>query len=338
MWRDPPITGSTQDPPLRSGTVSGTVRRLFSVAIMELRLFKMFCAVADHGGVAAAARHLHLTPSAISHGLKALEDEIGCQVFDRVGKRLLLNARGRQLSGGIRPPLAALEKAAASLRRAAKSDVEHLRLGAAASTCQHLLPAVLRELRKRRASLQLEIQTGDAGALQGLLDRNEIDLFLAAGLDRRDGLTIHPVFRDELMFVFSSTRPWADGKPLTPERLRGHPLILYSRTSPTACEVIAQLDAIGFVPATVMEVGSIEAIKELVRLNLGVSVLAPWVANRELQRGTLRMRPLGRQHLRREWVLATLAGRRLTPAGADLLRLCRAHAAGLRLDHRDVPE
>jgi DNA-binding transcriptional LysR family regulator len=293
--------------------------------------------VAEHGGVSAAARRLHLSPSAISHSLKELEDDLRCQVFDRVGKRLLLNTAGRGLLDQVRPPLAALERIVAELRQTAQSGERRLRLGTVTSLCQHLLPPVLCELRKRHTNLHLEIQTGDPDSLLALLERNEIELFLASGLARRDGLTVHPLFRDELMFVFSQAHPWADGKPLTTERLRGHSLILYSRISPTALEVIGQLDAIGFVPSAVIQVGSIEAIKELVRLNLGVSVLAPWVASRELQRGVLRMRPLGRHHLRREWLLATLAGRKLSAAGTDLLRLCRAHAASMRLDHRDVP-
>jgi DNA-binding transcriptional LysR family regulator len=304
---------------------------------MELRLLKLFCVVAEHGSVKAAAAHLHLTPSAISHGLKTLEAEVGCQVFDRVGKRLLLNARGRQLWHEVRAPLRALEQAAAALRAAASSHEEHLRLGVTASACQHLLPPVLRELRRRRPHLQLQIQTADADASRLWLEQNEIDVFLGAGLSRRDGLTLHPVFRDELMLAYSAAHPWADGKPLTPERLRGQSLILYSRSSPTARDVIAHLDAAGLVPVTVMQVANTEAIKSLLRLNLGVSVLAPWAASRELQRGMLKMRPIGRHHLRRDWVLATLAGRALAPPGVDLLRLCRAHAAGLRLDYRDVP-
>jgi DNA-binding transcriptional LysR family regulator len=303
---------------------------------MELRLLKVFKAVAEAGGVAAAAKQLHVTPSAISHALKGLEDEVGCDLFDRVGKRLLLNFRGQQLLEEIRAPLLALEKAAVNAHRAAQANVERLRLGTAASACQHLLPPVLRELRKRRPVLQLLIQTGDAEYLSQLLERNEIDLFLGEG-GFPNGLAVRSVFRDELLLTYSSTHPWADGKPLTPERLRAHVLILYSRTSPTGRAVLEQLNELGLVPAGVMQVSSTEAIKELVRLNLGISVLAPWVANRELQRGVLRMRPLGRQHLYRDWVLATLPGRKLSPAGAELLRLCRAYAAGLRLDWRDVP-
>jgi DNA-binding transcriptional LysR family regulator len=86
-----------------------------------------------------------------------------------------------------------------------------------------------------------------------------------------------------------------------------------------------------------MEVGDIGAIKELVKLNLGVSILAPWTADTELVRGTLCMRPLGPRPVRRHWVVATVAGRRLNLAEETFCRLCRAHATGMRLDRKDVP-
>jgi len=305
--------------------------------IMDTRLLKLFCAVAEEGALVAAARRLHLTPSAISHGLKALETDLGCRLFDRVGKRLLLNRAGQQLLAEVRQPLSQLANAAALIRRHAKEGQERLSIGAAPSVCHYLLPAVLRELRKAHPRLELVVQTGEVESLRNLLDGNVIDLFVASGLARHDGLVVHPLFRDELMLVFAASHPWADVKPLTSERIRGQSLILYHRTSVTARQVIAGLDDIGFSPVTVMQVGSIGAIKELVRLGLGVSVLAPWVASRELQRGLLKMRPLARKPLRRQWLLATLAGRQLSAAGEDFRRLCRTHAAGMRLDRRDIP-
>ena len=72
------------------------------------------------------------------------------------------------------------------------------------------------------------------------------------------------------------------------------------------------------------------------KLNLGVSVLAPWTAEKELVRGTLQVRPLGAQPVRREWVLLSLAGRRWSLTEESFCRLCRTHAAGMRLDRRDA--
>jgi DNA-binding transcriptional LysR family regulator len=86
-----------------------------------------------------------------------------------------------------------------------------------------------------------------------------------------------------------------------------------------------------------MEVASIPAIKELVRMNLGVAVLAPWAAEAELARGSLRMRPVGTKALRRRWVMAHLAGRPLALAEERFFKLCRAQATGLRKVRKDLP-
>jgi len=104
----------------------------------------------------------------------------------------------------------------------------------------------------------------------------------------------------------------------------------------TAPIVADYFKKMGVVPSTIMEIGNIEAIKELVKLNLGVSVLAPWIADRELARGRLKLRPLGAKALTREWAVMAVAGRRLSLPEEMFCKLCRQQAAGMRLDRRDL--
>jgi DNA-binding transcriptional LysR family regulator len=94
-----------------------------------------------------------------------------------------------------------------------------------------------------------------------------------------------------------------------------------------------QLD---IVPNAAMEVDSIGAIIELLKLNLGVSVLAPWQVEQELTRKHLKMRPLGPKPLRRQWSVMSLATRRMTLTEENFCRLCRQQTAGMRLDRSDV--
>jgi DNA-binding transcriptional LysR family regulator len=94
---------------------------------------------------------------------------------------------------------------------------------------------------------------------------------------------------------------------------------------------------LGIVPSTIMEIANIEAIKELVKLNLGVAILAPWTVEKELARGTLCMRPLGAKALRRQWAIIGLGGRRWNLAEETFSRLCRVMAASFRMDRRDLP-
>ena len=297
----------------------------------------MFSAVARHGSLVTASAKLHLTPSAISHGLKTLETQLGCRLFDRAGKKMLLNQAGEQLLAQIQQPMQALVAAEESLKRLGKWGQTRLRLGAAASACQYILPAVIRELKKSSANFSLQVESGDMPEMVELIQQNRIDLALGVAPERLPDLEVRPVCKDELLFVCAPSHPWAAGEPITREDLRTQPLILYQRASLTAHLVDDYFRSLDLVPSTVMEIASIEAIKELVKLNLGVSVLAPWTADKELARGTLRMRPLGAKALRRQWVIASLAGRRLSLVEETFCRLCRNVAAGMRMDRRDLP-
>jgi len=296
----------------------------------------MFCTVARSGSLVAASRDLHLTPSAISHGLKNLETSLGCRLFERAGKRLLLNHAGEQLLAQIEKPLAALATAEEKLKQLGKWGQPRLRIGAAVSTCQYVLPGVIRELKKWSPNLLLQVESGDMPEMIELMQQNRIDLALGVEVDAKHDLESRPVFRDELLFVFSGSHAWANGKQITRDELKKQAVILYQRSSVTAKLVEAYFTDLETVPPSVMEIGNIEAIKELVKLNLGVSVLAPWTAHKELARGTLRMRPLGPRPLRRQWVVAWLKGRRLTLAEETFCKLCRNVAAGMRMDRKDL--
>jgi DNA-binding transcriptional LysR family regulator len=304
---------------------------------METRLLKMFCAVAEGGGLVTAAAKLHLTPSALSHGIKALETQLGCRLFDRIAKKMLLNQAGEQYLDSIRPALASLELAAESIKRLGKWGQARLRIGAAASICQHVLPGVIRELKKSLERVDLQVVSGDTPEMVEMVKTRKLDLALCVSPESQNGLEVRPIFRDELMFVFAPSHPWAAGKPISRDELRTQALILYRHSSATAAVLDGFFDGLKVVPTTIMEIGNIEAIKELVKLNLGVSVMAPWAADKELARSSLKMRPLASRPLTRQWVLLSQAGRRLTLTEESFCKLCRQQAAAMRHDRKDVP-
>ena len=84
------------------------------------------------------------------------------------------------------------------------------------------------------------------------------------------------------------------------------------------------------LPASI-ELGNMEAIKELVKLGLGVSILAPWVAQRELSEGSLRALPLGPRKLERSWGILLRKGQHLSLAQQTFLGLCTAVSENLEL-------
>jgi DNA-binding transcriptional LysR family regulator len=83
---------------------------------------------------------------------------------------------------------------------------------------------------------------------------------------------------------------------------------------------------------TVIELGSMEATRELVKLGLGVSVLAPWIARKEIEEGSLVTLPLGRRKLERRWGILHWRGKRLTLAEETFIGLCETATAVLKTD------
>jgi DNA-binding transcriptional LysR family regulator len=304
---------------------------------MDTRLLRVFSAVAESGSLVVAAGKVHLTPSAISHSLKSLETDLGCRLFERVGKRMVLNQAGEQLLSQIHGPLSALDSAAEAIKRLGKWGHTRLRVAASASACQHILPKVIRELKKNDSAIELRIESGDTPRAIELLRGNKVDLALAIAPENTTGLDARPIFRDELMFVFSSSHPWSDGRTLTRDEIRAQQFIIYQRASVTAGMIDEHFRQLEIVPSVAMEVDSVGAIIELLKLNLGVSILAPWTIEHELIRKSLKMRPMGAKPLRRQWSAVSLATRRMTLAEENFCRLCRNQTAGMRLDRGDVP-
>jgi LysR family transcriptional regulator, low CO2-responsive transcriptional regulator len=304
---------------------------------MDTRLLRVFSAVAESGSLVVAAGKVHLTPSAISHSLKSLETELSCRLFERVGKRMVLNQAGEQLLSQIQGPLSALDSAAEAIKRLGKWGQTRLRVAASAAACQHILPKVIRELKKNDGNIELRIESGDTLCTVKLLRSNKVDLALGITPENPSGLELRPIFRDELMFVFSASHPWNDGRAITREEIRGQQFIIYQRASVTAELIDNYFRRLDIVPNVAMEVDSIGAITELLKLNLGVSVLAPWTIEQELTRKTLKMRPMGAKPLRRQWSAIFLATRRMTLAEENFCRLCSNQTSGMRLDRGDVP-
>lgn len=303
---------------------------------METRLLKVFTAIAESGSLVAAAGKLHLTPSAISHSLKSLETDLGCRLFERVGKRMVLNQAGDQLLAGIKDPLNALESAAEGIKRLGHWGQTRLRIGASAAACQHILPGVIRELKKTYPTLELQVESGDTPHLLELLRDSRVDLALCMDPGNSPGLDVRPIFRDELMFVFAPQHAWSNGRPITREDICAQQFIGYQRTSFTARMISDYFRHQEIVLKVLMEVDSIGAIIEMAKFNLGVAILAPWTIEPELTRGKLKMRPLGPKPLRRHWSVVSLAVRPKTYVEETFCRLCRNHATGMRLDRRDL--
>jgi DNA-binding transcriptional LysR family regulator len=297
---------------------------------LDSRQVRAFSVLARTGSFTQTARELHLTQSAVSHSMKALERDIGCRLLDRLGKKVVLTQAGEQLLHHATKILQEMENARESLLHLGKWGRGRLRLGASTTACQHLIPPVLREFKESFPDHVITIEPGDTPELVASLLRHRIDLALSLEPDNEPQLEFHHLFTDELHFIVGALHPWAQAGRVERDDVPRQNYILYNKHSVTFRLIEAYFRQEEMVLNTVIELGSMDATKELVKLGLGVSILAPWIARKEIQEGSLVALPLGRRKLQRRWGILHWRGKRLNLAEETFIGLCESACVPLR--------
>ena len=298
-------------------------------ALLDSRQLRAFVTLARTGSFTQTARELHVSQSAVSHSMKALEQEVGCRLLDRLGKRVLLTQAGEHLLHHGQRILREMEVARGSLQQLGKWGRSRLRIGASITACQAILPPVLRELKESFPQCLINIEPGDSLETLEMLRAQRIDLAIALHTDDDPRLELHPLFADEMVFVMSPLHAWALQGHATREQIPKQQYVLYSKASHTFRLTEEYFRKEKMVLNTVIELGSMEAIKELVKLGLGISILASWIARKELAEGSLVALPLGKRKLRRQWVVAHRRRHRLSFAEETFVGLCRTVTSNL---------
>src|SRR5258706_121940 len=296
---------------------------------LDTRQLRAFATLARTGSFTIAARQLFLSQSAVSHSMKALEQEVGCRLLDRMGKKVLLTQAGETLLHHTEIILQVMNTARTALEQLGKWGRDRLRIGASTTACQYILPAVLREFKEKYPQSLISIEPGDTVDALELLRGNRVDLAIVLEPKNEDQLDFHSLFADELFFLVGASHPWALNRQVVRAEIPKQNYVLYNKGSYTFRIIEQYFREEEMVLNTVIELGSMDAIKELVKLGLGVSIVAPWIAAKELQEKSVAALPLGRRKLKRNWGIIHWRNRRLTMAEETFLGLCKTACARL---------
>jgi DNA-binding transcriptional LysR family regulator len=289
---------------------------------LDSRQLRAFSILAKTGSFTETARQVHLSQSAISHAMKALEQDVGCRLLDRLGKSVALTQAGEQLLVHAQKILGEMESARSELGRLGKWGTSRLRIGASTTACQHVLPEVLREFKESFPHCAISIEPGDTPEMIDALREHRIDLAVNLEPRREDWLEFRPLFNDELQFIVSPLHEWARQDRVPREDIPKQHYILYGKASYTFRMIEEYFRQEQIVLNSMLDLGNMEAIKELVKLGLGVSILAPWTAQKELKDRSLVALPMGRRKLRRRWGVLHWRARRLSLAEETFVGLC----------------
>jgi len=207
-----------------------------------------------------------------------------------------------------------------------------LRVSATPTACRYLLPSVLREFKESFPKCIILIEPGDTPQALDLLRQNRVDLVLALEPPAEERITFRPLFSDELKFIVSPLHPWAQTGRVPRDEISRQNYILYKKNSYTFRIIAKYLNQESINLRSFLELGSMQAIKELVKLGLGISILAPWIAQAEIEEGSLGAIPLGRRKLKRHRGIAHWQSRRLSLPEETFAGLCKSTSDNLPLN------
>lgn len=249
---------------------------------ITLRQLAVFTEVLKSGSTTQASQVLALSQSAVSAALADLEGQLGVQLFDRVGKRLVLNEHGRLLY----PKALALLEQAGEIEQLFRHDGGALRIAASSTIGNYMLPAMMARYRQDFPATPLELNVGNSQDVISAVADFRVDLGLIEGPCHMPELVTQPWLEDELV-VFAAPDNPLSRQPLTLATLAEAPWILRERGSGTR-EVLDHL-LLAHLPhfQLVMELGNSEAIKHAVRHGIGISCLSRRVIAEQLDSGAL---------------------------------------------------
>lgn len=253
---------------------------------MELRQLRTFLIIANLGSFVQASVHLGYTQSTVTTQIKNLENFLGIKLFDRLGHKIHLTAEGRLFKTYAEQiiQLANESKEAVQLSEPPRGT---LLLGTGESISTYKLPRLLHAYRQDYPQVELVLKFMNCTKIQDSIRNNELDCAILINQKVEDSdLTVRSL-STEIMFLIASPNHPLAGKNILPLDLSEHCIIL---TEP-GCAYRATMEKIladaAILPRSTMEVNSIESIKQLVMLGLGISMLPRFTVEKELSSNQL---------------------------------------------------
>ena len=253
-----------------------------------IRFLRTFVAVAEHGSFAAAAGHVALTQAAVSLQMRSLETELRRELFDRNGRVAVLNADGRELLPRARHLLALYDE-----MRLPQAQPEAMAgavaVGAVVSVMGGLSHAVAR-MKRAYPALEVRLVGAKSIELAAMVESGELDAaILVEGAARIPGtLRWTPLYHEPLVAIASQGSAGQDVR----EALAANPYLRFDRSQRTGMLVERALRRAHLRVNEFLELNSIEALVELVRQEVGVTVVPLLQRARWRNDAALRILPL----------------------------------------------
>ena len=291
---------------------------------MNFDRLRTFRALAETLHFRRTADKLHISQSAVSQQISALEEELGVLLVERIGRRTFLTPAGRVMVDEAGKVLAAVDRATEAVRAFGAGDADRLRLGASTTPGVYIVPAALGAFRAALPLVELSLKIANSAEIQQALVHNDLDLGIVGEDIAHEELFQVAIGDDEIIAVTSPA--FAGRKRLRPSDLEKLPLLARETGSATRRYVDAGLAKIGVKPHIAFELPSPEAQVRAAAAGLGLAFVSRHVAAGDLAAKRLVVVRIEGMRLVRPITAAYHRDKRVSPAMQQLMTLLRRHA------------
>ena len=293
---------------------------------MILHQFRIFQAVAKHGGFSRASKDVHLSQPGVSINIKKLEEELGVKLFERLGRKIQLTPAGRVVEEHVTRLMGMLTEMRLAIEDIKGVEIGQLRCGAATTVGIYLLPKLLVQFKQRFPKVETQLSVERSAKIEEKVLANDLDLgFVGDSFGTASRLETRASFRDELVMITPRNHELARFRKVSAKKLNGLPLILGPGGSNTRKIIEKSLDRAAIPYRCIMEVENTEVIKAAVAAGLGMSIISVARIQQEVKTGLLKPVKISGVSIERQFKLIMVRNRNLSSPLKAFLELIAAH-------------
>ncbi|MEZ4726363.1 MAG: LysR family transcriptional regulator [Caldilineaceae bacterium] len=255
---------------------------------MEIAQLRSLVMIVREGSFTAAAEKLFVTQSALSQQIKALEMELGVQLFERRGRRLTITAPGEVVLARAEQMLAQLQQLHDDLAALQGIAQGRLRIGTSDTLCLYLLPPVVQAFRRAHPAVEIHLANRPSREVVALLLEGTLDFGIITLPVNEPQLESDYLCERAEVAVCAPDHPLAAQVQVSLETLVTYPLLLLEKGT-TSRTLFDQLLARAELAAQSTDLGSIEVLKRYAEIGLGVAVVPAMAVAEEVRDNRLRM-------------------------------------------------
>lgn len=305
---------------------------------MELRQLEYFIAIAETGAFSRAAVRLSVGQPILSRQMKALEQELGTELYHRTGRGIVLSEAGKILEQHARGVLETTAGAKRAINALGSGPAGRVVIGMPPSVGAVLTASLVRQFRAEFPKVSLGVMEGFSGHVLEWLTTGRIDVAVLYNAPRTSALVTEPLLTDELFLLGPVIDPAGAGDgDVAASELARIPLILPSRPHGLRVLVDDFLSAIGVVPNVQVEIDAMPSTLSLVESGIGYTILSYSSAHHLIEAGRIRKWSIVEPTMTRSLVVATSKQRPVTKAARALVGFVRKQVDALVAEGRWTP-